>query len=95
MPNALVMPGGHVRIFAEQEGRGTVQLNELPGGVEVSNILVLLPEQIVFEKGGLTAGTGLMVIANEEVCPGLLQLILDPYTWMLPAVALKPKSTVI
>jgi hypothetical protein len=95
MATELLRPGGHADIFAEHVGGGAVQLKVLPGGVEDSTIPVLVPEQIVFEKGGLTAGMGLMVIANEEVCPGLLQFILDPYTCMLPAVALKPKSTVI
>ena len=86
---------GQDRILAEQVGGGEVQLKVPPGGVDDNTMLVLAPEQIVFENGAFTAGTGLMVIYRDSVCPELLQLILDPYTWISPAVALNPKSTVI
>ncbi len=87
-------PGGQVTIFPVQVGRKEFQLKEAPGGVEEREKFVDVPEQIDLEKGGLTLGNGLIVIASDDVGPGLIQLVFVPYTCIFPEVALAAKLTV-
>ena len=95
MTFALLSPTGHTRILAEQPGGGVAQLKLAPGGVEVNVILVEVPEQIEFVKGGLSVGVGLMVTGNDEVGPGFMQFAFVPNTVILPDVAVAAKFTVI
>ena len=66
---ALIDPAGQKTILDVQVGAGLTQLKSEPAGVEFKVILVFDPEQILSDKGGLTIGTGLMVIGSEEVGP--------------------------
>jgi hypothetical protein len=86
-------PVGQTEMLGVQDGGSEFQVNEAPGGVEEREILVRVPEQIDLVNGGFTAGKGLMVIASDEVGPGLIQFVFVPYTWMLPDVALAEKFT--
>jgi len=71
-------PGGQVVMFGVQVGGKEFQLKEAPGGVEESGRLVEVPEQIDRVNGGFTPGIGFMVIASDEVGPGLIQLVFIP-----------------
>jgi len=72
------LPGGQATILALQDGGAEFQLNVAPGGVDARVILVDVPEQIDFVKGGSTTGLGLIETASEEVGPGSVQLELVP-----------------
>ena len=65
----LTIPGGQVTILDVQVGGGETQLNSDPAGVEFRVMAVFSPEQMVFVRGGLTTGTGLIVTARPEVGP--------------------------
>ena len=89
-------PVGQDPMFGVQVGAGLTQLKREPAGEEFNVILVVLPEHIDAASGGVTIGTGLMVIGKVEVGPWkVVQLKLVPYTSILPAVALAAKLTVI
>jgi hypothetical protein len=77
---ALFRPVGQVIMLKEQAGGGygKVQSNVPPAGVDARFIFVVPPEQIVAVYGGSSEGTGFMVMNNEVVKPGLLQLVLVP-----------------
>ena len=77
---AFVFPGGQTKMFGVQAGEGEIQSQKAPEGVDVSVILVQLPEQIFFVKGGLSDGAGLIVTGSELVGPGFAQLVFVPYT---------------
>ena len=81
-------------MFGEHVGEGLFQLKFTLGGTEVRLMFVATPAQMVFGEGGLTTGTGWIVMASDEVTPGARQLELVPYTCRLPEVALSAKSTV-
>jgi hypothetical protein len=80
-------------MFGVHVGEGEIQSQKAPEGVDVSVMLVQLPEQIFFVKGGLSDGAGLIVIGRELVGPGFAQLVFVPYTCMFPEVAFAAKST--
>ena len=57
-------PGGQETMLGEQVGTGLIQLKFVLAGTEVRLMFVATPAQIVLGEGGLTTGTGLMVIGS-------------------------------
>ena len=51
-----LLPGGHDTMFAEHVGDGVVHEKLAPGGLEISGILKLIPEQIPYVRLVVSSG---------------------------------------